>query len=231
MAAVGVDGVNIHTLPEAAYEPFSFTKTGRTWRAFVHPVYYGLLMFAQAFPPGATAAGHRPGGAVKIWATQASDGTTRVVAINKSTDTPVRCSSSFPARRRSPAPSRCSRRASARPPASRSAARRSARGPRPARSRGSRSSPRSPRIHGRELHGPAAAGERGPADPLECAGRCVTAGERGSGRRSVPADRRPKGRNREGEGGGNGDGLSQEEGVLVVGGGRGESLRGSRWEV
>jgi Glycosyl hydrolase family 79 C-terminal beta domain len=91
LAAVGVDGVNIHTLPKAPYEPFTFARRGSTWSAFVHPVYYGLLMFAQAFPPGArlltvTA----PGGYVKVWATVAPDGHTRVVLINKQATTPVR---------------------------------------------------------------------------------------------------------------------------------------------
>jgi hypothetical protein len=50
----------------------------------VHPEYYGLMLFAQAFPPGArllpvTA----PGGPVKVWATEAADGTTRIVGINQ----------------------------------------------------------------------------------------------------------------------------------------------------
>jgi hypothetical protein len=53
MAAVGVDGVNIHTLPGAPYEPFTFSRRGTTWSAFVHPIYFGLMLFAQAFPPGA----------------------------------------------------------------------------------------------------------------------------------------------------------------------------------
>ncbi len=97
LASVGVDGVNFHTLPGAAYEPFTFNKTGTTWSASVHPLYYGLLMFAQAFPPGArllpvTA----PAGSLKIWATQATDGTTRVVVINKSPDTPVQVQLQLP---------------------------------------------------------------------------------------------------------------------------------------
>jgi hypothetical protein len=84
MASVGVDGINIHTLPNAPYEPFTFTHRGSIWSAFVHPIYYGLMMFAQAFPPGAqllpvTA----PTGDVKVWATLAPDGHTRVVLINK----------------------------------------------------------------------------------------------------------------------------------------------------
>jgi hypothetical protein len=84
MASVGVDGINLHTLPGAAYEPFTFTRHGRTWSANVHPVYYGMLMFAQAFPPGARLLPvNAPGGAVKVWATSAPDGRTRVVLINK----------------------------------------------------------------------------------------------------------------------------------------------------
>jgi hypothetical protein len=52
MARSGVDGVNIHTLPEAAYKPFTFTHVGRRWLATVSPEYYGLLMFVEAAPPG-----------------------------------------------------------------------------------------------------------------------------------------------------------------------------------
>jgi hypothetical protein len=85
LASVGVDGVNIHTLPGAPYEPFEFSQspTG-TWQAIVHPEYYGLLMFARAFPPGARLlAVNAPSGPVKVWATQGADGTIRVVVINK----------------------------------------------------------------------------------------------------------------------------------------------------
>jgi hypothetical protein len=84
MAAVGVDGVNIHTLPDAPYEPFTFTRRGGTWSAFVHPIYYGLMLFAQAFPPGAQLLPvTEPPGPVKVWATLGSDGHTRIVLINK----------------------------------------------------------------------------------------------------------------------------------------------------
>jgi hypothetical protein len=84
MASVGVDGVNVHSLPGARYELFTISHPRGRWRAFVHPDYYGMLMFAQAFPPGAqllpvTAAS----GPVKIWATRSSTGQTRVVIINK----------------------------------------------------------------------------------------------------------------------------------------------------
>ncbi len=86
MARVGVDGVNFHTYPGAPYELFTFTHHGGRWRAFVAPEYYGLLMFAQAVPPGAQllslsgSLGH-----VHAWATRAPDGTVHVVLINEYT--------------------------------------------------------------------------------------------------------------------------------------------------
>ena len=54
MAAVGVDGVNFHMLPGLALRAVHVSHDAAgNWQAFVHPEYYGLLMFAQAFPPGA----------------------------------------------------------------------------------------------------------------------------------------------------------------------------------
>ena len=87
LASVGVDGVNIHSLPGASYELFSFSRGhGGAWRAMVHPEYYGMLLFAQAFPVGAQLLPvSAPAGPVKVWATQGTDGHIRVVAINKST--------------------------------------------------------------------------------------------------------------------------------------------------
>ena len=52
LARAGVDGVNLHTLPDAAYELFAFSRRGGRWQAHVRPVYYGLELFAQAAPPG-----------------------------------------------------------------------------------------------------------------------------------------------------------------------------------
>ncbi len=85
LAAVGVDGVNIHMLPGSAYELFTVSQTaGGTWQAFVHPEYYGLAMFAQAFPPGARLVNVTgPGGPVKIWATVGAGATERVTLINE----------------------------------------------------------------------------------------------------------------------------------------------------
>jgi hypothetical protein len=87
LAAAGVDGVNFHMLPGSHYELFTVSHDAAgNWQAFVHPEYYGLLMFAQAFPPGArllpvTA----PSGPVKVWATVGVDGVTRVTLINQDT--------------------------------------------------------------------------------------------------------------------------------------------------
>jgi hypothetical protein len=85
LASVGVDGVNVHSLPGAAYEPFTFSRDSAGWHAFVHPDYYAMLLFAQAFPPGARLLPVRAApGPVKVWGTLAPDGHTRVALINKS---------------------------------------------------------------------------------------------------------------------------------------------------
>jgi hypothetical protein len=86
MADVGVDGVNIHSYPSSSYAPFSFTHTDGTWTAHVEPEYYGLLMFAQAAPPGSRILRLSGPGttALRAWATRGPDGRTRVVLINDS---------------------------------------------------------------------------------------------------------------------------------------------------
>ncbi|MDQ6748288.1 MAG: glycosyl hydrolase family 79 C-terminal domain-containing protein [Candidatus Dormibacteraeota bacterium] len=85
MAAVGVDGVNFHTVPGTINEILGPSFTGGHWQVRVHPEYYGLVMFAQAAPPGSQLL--QIGGAqmvgVKTWATLAPDRTLRVTLINK----------------------------------------------------------------------------------------------------------------------------------------------------
>jgi hypothetical protein len=86
IARTGVVGVNFHTEPGSLNELFSVTRSGAAWQASVHPEYYGLLMFAQAAPPGATLlqiAGSSAGSRLRVWATRARDGVIRVVVINK----------------------------------------------------------------------------------------------------------------------------------------------------
>ncbi len=86
MARVGVDGVNIHTFHRAIYEPFAVSERDGRWTAEVKPLYYGLLMFAQAAPPGARLlpAEYRGPATLRIWAARARDGRTRVVLLNDS---------------------------------------------------------------------------------------------------------------------------------------------------
>jgi hypothetical protein len=84
LARVGVSGVNFHMFPGAKYILFNFRHDNGQWVARVRPEYYGLLMFAQAAPPGSrllrTAVPGSP--AVRAWATRAKGGTVRVVLIN-----------------------------------------------------------------------------------------------------------------------------------------------------
>jgi Glycosyl hydrolase family 79 C-terminal beta domain len=72
-------------LPGSHYELFSPSQTpSGAWQAAVHPVYYGLDLFAQAFPVGARLVTvTAPSGPTKVWATQAGDGTLRVTLINQ----------------------------------------------------------------------------------------------------------------------------------------------------
>jgi Glycosyl hydrolase family 79 C-terminal beta domain len=86
MARAGVDGVNIHTLPDASYQPFTFSRTDGRWEARVKPIYYGLMLFGRAAPPGSRLlpTSHPPDDEFRTWATRGSRGTVRVVLINDS---------------------------------------------------------------------------------------------------------------------------------------------------
>jgi Glycosyl hydrolase family 79 C-terminal beta domain len=90
MARSGVDGVNIHTLPEALYHPFTFSRIDGRWLASVKPEYYGMLLFAQAAPPGSRLLTiNTQGGASDIRARAAltPTGLIHVVLINDSLTT------------------------------------------------------------------------------------------------------------------------------------------------
>jgi hypothetical protein len=84
LARLGVSGVNIHMFPGARYILFSFRRQDGRWVARIRPEYYGLLMFAQATPPGSHLLRTitRGGQAVRAWATRGAEGTVRVVLIN-----------------------------------------------------------------------------------------------------------------------------------------------------
>jgi hypothetical protein len=82
---VGVDGVNIQTVPGGVQEIFG-PVAGDGGSMVVHPEFYGMMLFAQAAPAGSrlfTIPGTLPA-SVKLWATRATDGTVHVVLINDS---------------------------------------------------------------------------------------------------------------------------------------------------
>ncbi|MFZ1993984.1 MAG: glycosyl hydrolase family 79 C-terminal domain-containing protein, partial [Solirubrobacteraceae bacterium] len=87
LARAGVDGIDMHTLPDTAYELFAFSRRDGRWEARVRPVYYGLQLFAQAAPAGARLLSVSRRGAdsgLSVWGTRAPDHQVRVVLINKS---------------------------------------------------------------------------------------------------------------------------------------------------
>ena len=86
LARAGLSGIDMHTLPDSAYELFQFAQHDGRWSAQVRPVYYGLTLFAQAAPPGSRilALAQRGGGtSTSSWATRAPDGRVRLVLIDK----------------------------------------------------------------------------------------------------------------------------------------------------
>jgi glycosyl hydrolase family 79 len=86
LASAGVGGVNFHTLPDAAYEPFTVGRVAGRWSAHVEPEYYGLRLFAQAAPAGSrlvAVGGARHTVSLSAWATRAPDGSERLVLIDK----------------------------------------------------------------------------------------------------------------------------------------------------
>jgi hypothetical protein len=87
MARAGVAGVDVHSWPRAPYAPFAFAPgPGGATRVQARPLFYGLLLFADA-------AGHRSRllpthvateSGVRAWATLTRAGGVRVVAVNPS---------------------------------------------------------------------------------------------------------------------------------------------------
>jgi hypothetical protein len=87
MARVGVDGVNIHTPTASINQLFSFSLVNGHWQAYVHPEYYGMMMFAQAAPAGSQLLNisGATSGPLRAWATRAPGGQVHVVLINTDT--------------------------------------------------------------------------------------------------------------------------------------------------
>jgi hypothetical protein len=87
MARVGVDGVNVHTPIASTNQLFSFSLVNGHWQAYVHPEYYGMMMFAQAAPAGARllSVSGPSSGPLRAWATRAPGGQVHVVLINTDT--------------------------------------------------------------------------------------------------------------------------------------------------
>lgn len=85
LTADRVAGVNIHTFPGAGYAPFAFSHRRGRWAASVRPLYYGLLAFANAAPPGARLlpVSVQSNTNLTAWATQTRNRRLHVVIINK----------------------------------------------------------------------------------------------------------------------------------------------------
>lgn len=84
----GVAGVNIHTRTRGLNSLFAPRLTNGRWEASVNPEYYGLMLFAQAVPPGSRLL-HTTGGRTKarihLWAARLPDRRIRIILINEDT--------------------------------------------------------------------------------------------------------------------------------------------------
>jgi hypothetical protein len=86
IAAANIDGVNLHTYPNSANGLFDFKRSRGRWEGTVHPLYYGVLMFAQAAPAGSRLLRIDTGSQdqLRVWATLGPDRRIRVLLINDS---------------------------------------------------------------------------------------------------------------------------------------------------
>jgi hypothetical protein len=86
LVSAGVDGVNIHTWRGSAGKLFDMHYRHGRWVGTVQPEYYGMLMFAQAAPPGSRLlpTGRADVGPLRSWAVLAPDHSVHVVLVNDS---------------------------------------------------------------------------------------------------------------------------------------------------
>jgi len=93
LADSGLDGINFHNVrmnPYSAIKEDVDKKSGKANSITANSPYYGLLVFAEAVANEARLLPPIPSeGQVKLWATVDKQGVCRVVAINKSLDTPA----------------------------------------------------------------------------------------------------------------------------------------------
>jgi hypothetical protein len=84
----GMEGVDLHT--SGSYAPFDFALVDGQWRAYVRPLYYGMLLYAAATADGGriirdpTLFATRPTGAnARVYVVQGHDGSLRVAIFNR----------------------------------------------------------------------------------------------------------------------------------------------------
>lgn len=82
----GFTGLNWRVAPNVEYsQPFKFTESGGVYTPTINPLYYGMVLFANATANQARllSVSATETGNIKIWATKDNQGTIRVVALNK----------------------------------------------------------------------------------------------------------------------------------------------------
>jgi hypothetical protein len=84
-AREGVNGVNLHSYPNSTNGLFDLSHTATGWRAEVHPLYDGALMFARADPVGSRVLTLTDDASptLQTWATIGSDHRVRVLVDNE----------------------------------------------------------------------------------------------------------------------------------------------------
>lgn len=86
LAEAGVRSTHFHTWTGSLYGPVEVRQNNGVSEAKVRPLFYGMMLFNRATPPGSqlVPVGPNAGGArLKTWGTVAPDGVRRFVVINK----------------------------------------------------------------------------------------------------------------------------------------------------
>jgi hypothetical protein len=86
LASEGVRNVDFHGWTGSQYGPLEFTRVNGKTVGKVRPLFYGMLLFNRAAPPGSKllpVGPNPPGGKLKTWGTIDRKGTRRFVVINK----------------------------------------------------------------------------------------------------------------------------------------------------